>query len=68
MCKCSEDFLTIAAMLPVNCAIFYSPKDKTVHADAAPHRPFTPGGDHLMLLILTSPPRGVMRISYSIAL
>jgi pre-mRNA-splicing factor ATP-dependent RNA helicase DHX16 len=21
-------------MLPVNCAIFYSPKDKTVHADS----------------------------------
>ncbi|XP_023713831.1 pre-mRNA-splicing factor ATP-dependent RNA helicase DHX16 [Cryptotermes secundus] len=48
--KCSEEFLTIAAVLPVNCAIFYGPKDKTVHADAAQHSLFTRGGDHLMLL------------------
>ncbi|XP_023723921.1 pre-mRNA-splicing factor ATP-dependent RNA helicase DHX16 isoform X2 [Cryptotermes secundus] len=48
--KWSEEFLTIAAMLPVNCAIFYGPKDKTVHADAAQHSLFTPDGDHLMLL------------------
>lgn len=48
--KCSEEILTIAAMLSVNGAIFYRPKDKTVHADAARHGFFTPGGDHLMLL------------------
>ncbi|PNF38979.1 putative pre-mRNA-splicing factor ATP-dependent RNA helicase DHX16 [Cryptotermes secundus] len=48
--KCSEEILTIAAMLSVNGAIFYRPKDKTVHADAARHSFFTPGGDHLMLL------------------
>ncbi|XP_023722820.1 pre-mRNA-splicing factor ATP-dependent RNA helicase DHX16-like [Cryptotermes secundus] len=48
--KCSEEILTIAAVLSVNGAIFYRPKDKTVHADAARHSFFTPGGDHLMLL------------------
>lgn len=48
--KCSEEILTIAAMLSVNGAIFYRPKDKTVHADAARHNFFSPGGDHLMLL------------------
>ncbi|PNF43875.1 putative pre-mRNA-splicing factor ATP-dependent RNA helicase DHX16 [Cryptotermes secundus] len=48
--KCSEEILTIAAMLSVNGAIFYRPKDKTVHADAARHSFYTPGGDHLMLL------------------
>ncbi|XP_023707092.1 pre-mRNA-splicing factor ATP-dependent RNA helicase DHX16-like [Cryptotermes secundus] len=48
--KCSEEFLTIAEVLPVNCAIFYRPKDKRVDADTAQHSLFTPGGDHLMLL------------------
>lgn len=48
--KCSEEILTIAAMLSVNGAIFYRPKDKIIHADAARHSFFTPGGDHLMLL------------------
>ncbi|KDR15211.1 hypothetical protein L798_10984, partial [Zootermopsis nevadensis] len=48
--KCSEDILTIAAMLSVNGAIFYRPKDKIIHADAARRGFFTSGGDHLMLL------------------
>uniref|UniRef100_A0A8C2J0R4 RNA helicase n=1 Tax=Cyprinus carpio TaxID=7962 RepID=A0A8C2J0R4_CYPCA len=33
--KCSEEILTIAAMLSVNNSIFYRPKDKVVHADNA---------------------------------
>lgn len=48
--KCSEEVLTIAAMLSVNNAIFYRPKDKVVHADNARMNFVVPGGDHLMLL------------------
>nr|XP_020667965.1 putative pre-mRNA-splicing factor ATP-dependent RNA helicase DHX16 [Pogona vitticeps] len=48
--KCSEQILTIAAMLSVNNAIFYRPKDKVVHADNARMNFFLPGGDHLVLL------------------
>lgn len=48
--KCSEEILTIAAMLSVNNAIFYRPKDKVVHADTARTNFFKPGGDHLTLL------------------
>ncbi|XP_067865713.1 LOW QUALITY PROTEIN: pre-mRNA-splicing factor ATP-dependent RNA helicase DHX16 [Heterodontus francisci] len=53
--QCSEEILTIAAMLSVNNAIFYRPKDKVVHAQR-PHEDnarmnfFLPGGDHLVLL------------------
>ncbi|XP_059142711.1 pre-mRNA-splicing factor ATP-dependent RNA helicase DHX16-like [Physella acuta] len=48
--KCSKEVITIAAMLSVNNAIFYRPKDKIVHADTARHNFFVPGGDHLTLL------------------
>lgn len=48
--KCSEEILTISAMLSVNNAIFYRPKDKIVHADTARKNFFSPGGDHLSLL------------------
>ncbi|GAB6023367.1 Putative pre-mRNA-splicing factor ATP-dependent RNA helicase dhx16 [Chamberlinius hualienensis] len=48
--KCSEEILTIAAMLSVNNSIFYRPKDKVVHADTARTGFFAPGGDHLTLL------------------
>ncbi|XP_048376075.2 pre-mRNA-splicing factor ATP-dependent RNA helicase DHX16 isoform X1 [Stegostoma tigrinum] len=48
--QCSEEILTIAAMLSVNNAIFYRPKDKVVHADNARMNFFLPGGDHLVLL------------------
>ncbi|XP_054712032.1 pre-mRNA-splicing factor ATP-dependent RNA helicase DHX16-like [Uloborus diversus] len=48
--KCSEEILSIAAMLSVNNAIFYRPKDKIVHADTARKNFFSPGGDHLTLL------------------
>jgi len=48
--KCSEEILSITAMLSVNSAIFYRPKDKIVHADTARQNFFVVGGDHLMLL------------------
>ncbi|GIY30037.1 pre-mRNA-splicing factor ATP-dependent RNA helicase DHX16 [Caerostris darwini] len=48
--KCSEEILSIAAMLSVNNAIFYRPKDKIVHADTARKNFFSPAGDHLTLL------------------
>ncbi|XP_060073522.1 pre-mRNA-splicing factor ATP-dependent RNA helicase DHX16-like [Ylistrum balloti] len=48
--KCSKEILTICAMLSVNNAIFYRPKDKVVHADTARQNFFRPGGDHMTLL------------------
>ncbi|KAM9851677.1 pre-mRNA-splicing factor ATP-dependent RNA helicase DHX16 [Aulostomus maculatus] len=48
--KCSEEVLSIAAMLSVNNSIFYRPKDKVVHADNARMNFVVPGGDHLVLL------------------
>lgn len=48
--KCSEEILSITAMLSVNNAVFYRPKDKVVHADNARMNFFTAGGDHLTLL------------------
>ncbi|XP_031203109.1 pre-mRNA-splicing factor ATP-dependent RNA helicase DHX16 [Mastomys coucha] len=48
--SCSEEILTVAAMLSVNNSIFYRPKDKAVHADNARVNFFLPGGDHLVLL------------------
>ncbi|KAM3613919.1 uncharacterized protein V6R79_007063 [Siganus canaliculatus] len=48
--KCSDEVLTIAAMLSVNNSIFYRPKDKVVHADNARMNFVVPGGDHMVLL------------------
>ncbi|KAL3282275.1 hypothetical protein HHI36_005465 [Cryptolaemus montrouzieri] len=48
--NCSEEVVTIAAMLSVNGAIFYRPKDKIVHADTARKNFNHIGGDHLSLL------------------
>ncbi|XP_033331522.1 DEAH-box helicase 16 lethal (2) 37Cb [Megalopta genalis] len=48
--RCSEEVATIAAMLSVNGAIFYRPKDKIIHADTARKNFHVPGGDHLTLL------------------
>ncbi|CAH1784821.1 unnamed protein product [Owenia fusiformis] len=48
--KCSDEILSITAMLSVNNAVFYRPKDKVVHADTARTNFFRPGGDHLTLL------------------
>uniref|UniRef100_A0A674EF19 RNA helicase n=1 Tax=Salmo trutta TaxID=8032 RepID=A0A674EF19_SALTR len=50
MILCSEEVLTIAAMLSVNNSIFYRPKDKVVHADNARQNFVVPGGDHMVLL------------------
>ncbi len=47
---CSVEILTIAAMLSVNAAVFYRPKDKAVHADTARQGFWAAGGDHLTLL------------------
>ncbi|KAM3183001.1 putative pre-mRNA-splicing factor ATP-dependent RNA helicase mog-4 [Hymenolepis weldensis] len=48
--KCSEEVITIASMLSVNNAIFYRPKDKLVHADAARKAFNHITGDHLTLM------------------
>ncbi|XP_063851586.1 pre-mRNA-splicing factor ATP-dependent RNA helicase DHX16-like [Scylla paramamosain] len=45
-----EEVLTVAAMLSVNGAIFYRPKDKAIHADTARKNFFHPDGDHLTLM------------------
>ena len=33
--KCSNEILTVCAMLSNNASIFYRPKDKMIHADTA---------------------------------
>lgn len=48
--KCSEEILSICAMLSVNNAIFYRPKDKAIHADNARENFNRPTGDHISLL------------------
>ena len=48
--KCSEEILSITAMLSVNNSIFYRPKDKILLADTARQNFFSPHGDHLTLL------------------
>merc|ERR1719376_2056498 len=48
--KCSDQILTVAAMLSNNSSIFYRPKDKIIHADTARKNFFVPGGDHMTLL------------------
>ena len=48
--KCSEEILSIAAMLQIGASIFYRPKERAVHADNARINFNKPGGDHLTLL------------------
>ncbi|XP_013105047.1 pre-mRNA-splicing factor ATP-dependent RNA helicase DHX16 isoform X1 [Stomoxys calcitrans] len=48
--KCSEEMVTIAAMLSVNSAIFYRPKDKIIHADTARKNFNHMHGDHISLM------------------
>nr|KYP55743.1 Putative pre-mRNA-splicing factor ATP-dependent RNA helicase DHX16 [Cajanus cajan] len=49
--KCSDDIISIAAMLSVENSIFYRPKDKQVHADNARMNFHTGNvGDHIALL------------------
>lgn len=47
---CSEEIVTICAMLSVNNAIFYRPKDRELQADNAKKSFEHPHGDHLTLL------------------
>jgi pre-mRNA-splicing factor ATP-dependent RNA helicase DHX16 len=48
--QCTDEIVSIIAMLTVQNAIFYRPKDKAVHADKARKAMNRPGGDHLSLL------------------
>eukprot|EP00299_Pterocystis_sp_00344_P002476 c12799_g1_i1.p1 GENE.c12799_g1_i1~~c12799_g1_i1.p1 ORF type:complete len:461 (-),score=117.84 c12799_g1_i1:61-1332(-) len=48
--KSTHYVLDIVAMLSVNNAIFYRPKDKKIHADNARKNFHKPGGDHMTLL------------------
>lgn len=48
--KCTNELITICAMLGVGNNIFYRPKDKQLHADNARKNFFRTGGDHLVLL------------------
>ncbi|KAK9116542.1 hypothetical protein Sjap_015489 [Stephania japonica] len=49
--KCSEEIISIAAMLSIGNSIFYRPKDKQVHADNARMNFHTGNvGDHIALL------------------
>lgn len=47
---CSEEVLTIAAMLSAEGSIFYRPKDKQAAADSKKAKFHQPEGDHLTLL------------------
>eukprot|EP00727_Mastigamoeba_balamuthi_P011019 m51a1_g654 putative pre-mrna-splicing factor atp-dependent rna helicase dhx16-like (959) ;mRNA; r:218417-221394 len=47
---CTVEVLSICAMLQVNAAIFYRPKDKAIQADTAKANFHKPQGDHLTLL------------------
>ena len=48
--ECSEEILTIVAMLSVGGSIFYRPKEKQAQADAKKAKFHQPEGDHLTLL------------------
>jgi len=48
--QCSEEVLTVCAMLSVNNSIFYRPKDKAILADSARVNFNKPQGDHMTLL------------------
>ena len=47
---CVEEIISISAMLQVQNAIFYYPKEKKIDADRARTGFFRPGGDHISLL------------------
>ncbi|KAE9550316.1 hypothetical protein FO519_006476 [Halicephalobus sp. NKZ332] len=48
--SCTEEIITIAAMLSVNAAVFYRPKAMVIHADTARKGFWSPHGDHITLL------------------
>ncbi|KAJ3222264.1 hypothetical protein HK099_002496 [Clydaea vesicula] len=50
--ECTEEIVSIIAMLSVQTGIFYRPKDKQLHADQAKKNFFKPEGDHLMFLAI----------------
>ncbi|KAG5035379.1 hypothetical protein JHK87_010289 [Glycine soja] len=53
--KCSDDIISIAAMISVGNSIFYCPKDKQVHADNARLNFHTGNvGDHMACLKVRS--------------
>ncbi|KAF7365401.1 putative PRP2-RNA-dependent ATPase of DEAH box family [Mycena venus] len=47
---CTDEVLTIIAMLQESGSLFYRPKDKKLHADQARQNFVRPGGDHFTLL------------------
>ncbi|KAJ7163316.1 pre-mRNA splicing factor [Mycena filopes] len=47
---CTDEILTITAMLSESGSLFYRPKDKKLHADQARQNFIRPGGDHFTLL------------------
>ncbi|XP_006462648.1 hypothetical protein AGABI2DRAFT_152085 [Agaricus bisporus var. bisporus H97] len=47
---CTDEVLTIIAMLSESGSLFYRPKDKKLHADQARQNFMRPGGDHFTLL------------------
>ncbi|TDL26629.1 pre-mRNA splicing factor [Rickenella mellea] len=48
--SCTDEVLTIIAMLSESATLFYRPKDKKLHADQARRNFVRPGGDHFTLL------------------
>lgn len=48
--ECSQEILTIVAMLSIGGSIFYRPKEKQAQADAKKAKFHQPEGDHLTLL------------------
>jgi len=48
--SCTEEVLTIIALLQESGSLFYRPKDKKLHADQARQNFVRPGGDHFTLL------------------
>lgn len=47
---CSDEILSICAMLSVQNAVFFRPKDRAMQADQTRKSFFRPGGDHIALL------------------
>lgn len=50
--QCSDEIVTICAMLSVQNSIFYRPKDKRAHVDQVRQTFNRPEGDHLTLLYI----------------
>ena len=50
---CTEEVLSIVAMLSESASLFFRPKDKKVHADRAKQLFIRPQGDHFTLLNLS---------------